>query len=143
MLNKLRDRKGVWIDAREAFILSYEMGSDIKELHLVSDIEDYHPSGGARSSVPYGPMDKVSDKSFLNRKKEQEKVFIINVISNIVSAKEILIFGPAGMKTKLNKTIKDNQLGLKAAIYVSSADSMTSNQRKAFFRTYFDSILSN
>ena len=84
MLNKLRDRKGVWIDAREAFILSYEMGSDIKELHLVSDIEDYHPSGGARSSVPYGPMDKVSDKSFLNSKRSRKK-YLLSMLFLILS----------------------------------------------------------
>jgi hypothetical protein len=133
----MKKKIGIWLDFKEANIIELDK-EDTKVETIFSDIELVHPKGGARSKTPYGPMDKISERTFLERRKMQEKAYYKKLIDAVREADGLFIFGPAEAKDGLVKEIKNSShfhVNLKG---VERADSMTENQKivtvKAFFK---------
>lgn len=59
------------------------------------------------------------------------------IIENIKTAEELVVFGPAQMKIELEKQIKEIQPLAKKLLEVVSADSMTENQIVAWVKDYY------
>ena len=128
---------GVWLDYREAFIIdpNGEEGGGVQ--HIVSEVEDYHVWGGARTRQPWGPMDKTSEGKYLERFKHQAKNYFGKIKEVVAEADELYIFGPAEAKNGLEKTLSQDK-GFKARLVaVEKADSMTRNQMIARVREFF------
>lgn len=119
--------KGIWLDQQEAVIVTLTT-KEYSLKRVYSEIENFHPTGGARSKAPWGPRDVVSESTYLNRKKHQLKQYFSHLILEIKEASELLILGPAEAKTGLLKAI-ENSSHLKFNRVVSAtSDKLTDNQ---------------
>ena len=128
---------GIWIDKREAKVVSLEAGNERLET-IVSDVEDYHPSGGSGTRLKGGPQDVVQDSKYLEREKHQFAEFFKDVIETITGADNIVIFGPAQTGEKLRHEMMEKHAQFKhKEIPVEKADSMTDNQIIAWVRNYY------
>ena len=135
----MKKKIGIWLDFKEANII--ELDKDNSKLKTIpSEIELVHPKGGTRSKTPYGPMDKISERTFLERRKMQEKTYFKKLIAAVQDADDLFIFGPAEAKDRLLKIIKESS-GFRPNLRgVEKADSMTDNQKIATVRAFFASV---
>ena len=130
---------GIWIDRREAKIVSIEDGNEHLDT-IASKIEDFHVSGGSGTRFKGGPQDVVQDSRYLERERHQFTEFFKDIIKRIADADTIVIFGPAQTGGKLNRELSEKHSQLYSKIKsVEKADSMTDNQMKAWVRDYFHS----
>jgi len=119
---------GVWIDFRTANIIQFDKDESI--LHTIeSAIEEYNIKGGARSKVPWGPMDKTSESKYLERRQQHEKAYYKKVANAVKDANELVIIGPGEAKTGFKKYLVSIKYPTKFS--VSVADSMSQNQKIA------------
>lgn len=127
---------GIWLDQKQAFLIHFNNGKSIIQ-SLESNIEDYHVLGGSRSKTPWGPMDNVSEKKALERRKAQFKQYFKSIITEIMESNEVYLFGPAQTKNMLAETILQDK-NLKTGIRkVETADKMTERQMIAQVRKVF------
>jgi len=119
---------GIWLDYKEANIITKQKDEiDIK--NIPSGIDPGKPKGGHRSKVPYGPMDKISEGKYLEKRNHQLDAFFKVICDEVRTCDELFIMGPAEAKIGLRKYIsrfKDLYVKLKD---VQSADSITENQK--------------
>ena len=128
---------GLWIDHKNAIIVMLRSEKATTKI-IECDIERHvHPSGGARSSTPYGPQDVVSESKWEGRYKHHFDRYYSDVIDAIRNADAIYIFGPASAKEELNKAIGKSKDLAKRIVGVEPADKMTKNQIVAKVREYF------
>ena len=130
---------GIWIDKREAKIVSIEEGNEHLNI-ITSDIEDFHAGGGSGTRLKGGPQDVVQDSRYLERERHQLTEFFKDIIKCIVDADAIVIFGPAQTRLKLIDELSGKHSQLHSKIKsTEKADNMTDNQIKAWVRDYYDS----
>ena len=127
---------GIWLDQSEAHVVRFE-GGEMKFETLPSDIEHYNLTGGARSKVPYGPMDKTSESKKLYRHDLQEKNYFKNLSELVADAEEIYLFGPAQTKERFNNYLSDLSIFKGEVGKVEAASKMTKNQMVAQVREFF------
>lgn len=134
--NKMKNI-GIWIDREKAHIVTMENGNETMNT-INSKLENYRIHGGSGTRLKGGPQDVVQDSRYLEREKNQLKVYFKEIAAKTKNADALVIYGPAEIKDKLNKELqeryKDLSLKVKA---VNSADSMTSNQVVALIRNFF------
>lgn len=130
---------GIWIDKREAKIISIGNGNEqIKR--ILSGIEDFNPQGGSGTKFKGGPQDVVQDSKYLEREKHQFVEFFKAVVPSLEDANAVVIFGPAQSGQKLHKELQEKHLQLyNKIIAVEKADNMTDNQLKAWVRDFYHS----
>ncbi|MEW7290019.1 hypothetical protein [Aquimarina sp. 2304DJ70-9] len=128
---------GIWMDKEKAHIITVkEDGEDI--ITVLSNIEDFRIHGGSGTRFKGGPQDVVQDSKYLEREKNQFRVYFAEVVSYIKSADKVAIFGPAETGEKFNKEVNEKHRDISNKIAgVFKADSMTENQTKALVREYF------
>ena len=129
---------GIWLDKEKAHLVTIK-NEDVGFKTITSEIEFFHPKGGARSKTRWGPQDVVQDSKYLEREKHQLKLYFKELAKTIEDAEAIAIFGPADTNDKFYKELKENYktLALKVKT-VEKADSMTENQVKAMVRNFFN-----
>jgi hypothetical protein len=131
-------KAGVWIDKKEAKIISIESENEqIKT--IVSNVEDYRPSGGSGTRLKGGPQDVVQDSKFLEREKHQLADYFKKITHLIKDADDVVIFGPAQTGDKLYKELSEQKLYNFESLSVMKADSLTENQIIAWVRDYYAS----
>ncbi len=129
---------GIWIDKEKAHIVvCMEQGEKFSTLQ--SNVEFYNPKGGSRSKTRWGPQDVVQDSKYLEREKQQLKVYFKNLAKMVMDADALAIFGPAETAEKFEKELLERypQLAIKVKT-VTRSDSMTNNQVKALVRDFFN-----
>ncbi len=105
---------------------------------VISQVENYHMSGGSGTKFKGGPQDVVQDSRYLEREKNQLREYFKDITIQIEKADAIVIFGPAETKNKLAKELQNNYKELFAKVkHVKTSDSMTENQLKALVRDSF------
>jgi stalled ribosome rescue protein Dom34 len=130
-------KTGIWIDKEKAHIVTLQSGEEHLET-IYSEIENYKPSGGARSKVKWGPQDVVQDSKYTEREKHQLKKYFKQIAEKINDTEGLVIFGPAGTNVKLADELHQNYKTIAAKIKgVEKADSMTLNQIKALVRDFY------
>ena len=134
----MKKQVGIWLDFKEATIIKME-GDEPGIATLNSEIEDFRPKGGARSKSPWGPMDKISESKYLERRKQQEKSYFQKLMTATKDVDELFIFGPAEAKEGLLKAIKARTNFKPIVKGFEAADSMTLNQKIARVKTFFQS----
>lgn len=128
---------GVWIDSSKAVISTLE--GDSESLTVVtSEIEGVERiSGEGRPEGRFGGQFIAPEKSKDARRDNSEAGFSSDVAEKIKNADQLLIFGPAHMKNKLESTIRSLQPPVPNIRAVETADSMTDNQVAAYVREFF------
>lgn len=128
---------GIWIDKRIAKIVSLENGHEHLDF-VLSNLEDYHVSGGAGTKFKGGPQDVVQDSKYLEREKHQLKSFFKEITHKITSADQIVILGPAQANEKFEKELHNSYKELASKVKdVLKTDAMTDNQLKSMIRDFF------
>lgn len=127
---------GIWIDSKNAQLISFK-GLVPHIENILSGVEDFHPKGGSRSRVAYGPMDKMNEKRYDERKEHQFIHFYNEIISRLKDIDQVYIFGPAQAKIGLEKALRKDSSFNGKIISVEPADSMTINQKVAQVRSVF------
>ncbi len=129
---------GIWLDKEKAHLVTIK-NEDVGFKTITSEIEFFHPKGGARSKTRWGPQDVVQDSRYLEREKHHLKLYFKELAKTIEDAEAIAIFGPADTNAKFYKELDKNYktLALKVKT-VEKADSMTENQVKALVREFFN-----
>ncbi|CAL2107702.1 conserved hypothetical protein [Tenacibaculum sp. 190524A02b] len=128
---------GIWLDKEKAFIVTIKKDTEHIE-KVLSNIENYHISGGSGTKFKGGPQDVVQDSKYLEREKHQTKNYFNALASKIKSADAIAIFGPAETYNKFKKELESSYQELNTKVkVVKNVDSMTNNQVKALVRDFF------
>ncbi len=130
-------KAGVWLDNHKAFVVYLDNGKETL-LRLDSEVEDYHPRGGSRTSAPYASHDAISESRLLARRKLQLQRYYNAILAKIKSCDAFYLFGPAGAKTGLEKAISNDPKLKPKLAKVEAADSMTENQIVAQTRAFYN-----
>jgi hypothetical protein len=118
---------GVWIDHRKAVVAVIDGGEESLQT-IEADVERHAgPSGGSRTSVPYGPQ-SPNDEHARERRYEQQLVrFYQTVIQALGQPAQLLVMGPAQAKQEFAAEIEKSPLrGVPMA--VQPADEMSEAQ---------------
>ena len=128
---------GIWIDKREAKIISLEGARE--QLHtIVSGIEEFHVKGGSGTRFKGGPQDVVQDSKYLEREKHQFAEFFKSIASYITNADALVVFGPAQTGEKLCAELSEKYTALHSKLKgIKKADNMTDNQMIAWVRGFY------
>lgn len=136
-MEKLKSLKGIWLDSKQAVIVSFQ-NDEAKTEVVLSNIDDFHAIGGTRSKTPWGPMDTNPEKKYEERKKHQLRKYFDEVLKKVEGAKALYLFGPASTKNQLSESIADRHQFRGCKVTVESADSMTEPQKIARVKEHFD-----
>ena len=133
---------GVWIDHREAIVVSISNTGE-RVSRIASNAEGhYRLSGGSRSRTPYGPQDVASEDRIERRRMQQLHRFYEKVKKAICLADAVFIFGPGEAKWELRKELREPKslfskiVGIELCI--ERADKMTDKQVVARVRAFFE-----
>jgi len=130
-------KTGIWIDSKKAYIVNLS-GSDANLSVITSEIEGVtRIEGEGKEYGRFGNQYTTLENKQENRRKHEVAEYLEEVVENIKSADEIVVFGPAQMKIELEKQIKENQPLAKKLLEVVNADSMTENQIVAWVKDYY------
>ena len=128
---------GIWIDHKEAILVSIEDGQtkvDRIESHAESH---FRPSGGWKAGSTSVAQSVSKEQKADERRKHQFHNFCKTVIKKAAEAESIFIFGPGEAKLQLAKEI-DKIKGQKERIAaVEAADRLTENQIVAKVKSFF------
>lgn len=130
-------KTGIWIDLKKAVVVNLH-GNNKEAKTIFSGIKPNERIEGESSDfVRFGNQFSNLEKQKKNRLTHQTKQYLHQVIEAIGECDSLIIFGPAGMKTELEKLVlKDRKLNKKLK-GVKTADSMTDNQTVAWVVNYF------
>lgn len=125
--------KGVWLDNRTAKIISIQGKAESIE-YLYSEIDESHPKGGSGTAIPYAHQDAISEKTYLERRKQQQNKYYQKIINQLRDCDWFMLMGPAEAKIALGKLIMTIP-GLKDKLLdIETVDSITDNQLIAMVR---------
>lgn len=129
---------GVWIDQKEANVITLENEGAIKTKTIYSDVETrVRVEGEKKQFGRFGDQYLVDEKGKKNRIEEYTVRYLNKVVKELSSADSILVFGPAQTKNRLEKMMfEDRNLSQKLA-EVKVSDNMTDNQKIAYVKAYF------
>ena len=131
-------KTGIWLDKNKALIVTLENQQEILQ-SIDSNIEHFRPHGGSGSRLKGGPQDVVQDSKFLEREKQQMKLYFKEVATRVTDADALVVFGSAGTNEKFAKELQEHYKPLSSKIKgIHKADSMTDNQVKALVRDFFN-----
>jgi len=128
----------IWLDFRTANLITLK-GKDQTIKSIASDMDTSKPKGGARAKLRYGATDTISEKNYLEKRKNQEKAYYEKIIAAVQTANEVMVCGPAKAKEGLMKVIKASTTFHPTFKGFATTDSqMTINQKMAFVRDFFE-----
>lgn len=133
----MKKRTGIWIDTTRAVIISLENEShNVKTVY--SDIEGrVRIPGESKEFTRMGDQFISMETRKENRVHEQKNHYLKDVLHELTDTEELVVFGPAEMKTELKHEIeKDHKLAAKLKS-VETTDSMTDNQMVAWVKKYY------
>lgn len=133
----MKQQSGIWIDTKKAVIVHLK-----KDEHIVRVI---HSGIEKRIRIPgevkwftrFANQYLNFEKKKENRRSNEILNYLKKVTNEIKSADELVLFGPAALKTELEKTIRNNTLHSPVIMSVETADSMTENQMVAWVKDYY------
>jgi hypothetical protein len=137
MESAMKNNTAIWIDHREAVIVSLA-GETVTIEHLQSEAEsNFKPSGGWKSGGTSVAQSVVKEKSAEESRMHQYHAFYRRIISLLERADVIAIFGPGEAKTEFAGEIgKTHDLRDKIRA-VETCERMTENQFVAKAKAFF------
>lgn len=130
-------QKGIWLDSKKAVIVSFSVDNSKFET-IESGIESRErESGEGRKFGRFAKQFLSFEKSKQRKTRRQEKEYFKKIIQSLGRAEEVVLFGPASTKKRLEKEIESiKSLNFKVDGDHDS-DSMTDNQIVAWVKDYF------
>ena len=127
---------GLWIDHREAVIVSISDKGESTQV-IESNVEKHRSRiGGVHSTVPFEPLLVPADDRQQNALTGHLNGYYDKVIEAIGGVKSILIFGPGEARGELKKRIEKSKSN-ESVVEVEAADKMTERQISAKVRKHF------
>jgi len=128
---------GIWIDQKEANIITLTKNA-IHSKTIYSDVETrIRLEGEKKQFGRFGDQYLVDEKGKKNRINEYTHKYLNRVLKELTKADEIVLFGPAQTKIKLEKLISTiPELAIKMKDMKTSAN-MTHNQKMAYVKDYY------
>jgi len=134
----MKTQTGVWLDKEKAIIINLSGGNHtIKTIESNIDTRERYPGETKRFGRFGGQFLSLENKK-KNRVKKQITKYVQSIIEEIKNSNEIVLFGPAEMKTNLEKAILENNVLTGNLLAVKPADSMSKNQLVAWVTKYYD-----
>ena len=135
----MKKQIGIWIDSKTAYLIKLVNGKDSLS-QIDSELENriYHDKEGDKGTF-FGHTHVQNESGFEERKANQTKVYLNEVLQAIKEFDEIYIFGPAYMKDNLKKVISQHGDLSKKLKAVNPAERMTTNQMVAEVKQFFSS----
>ncbi|PIQ15834.1 MAG: hypothetical protein COW67_06230 [Flavobacteriales bacterium CG18_big_fil_WC_8_21_14_2_50_32_9] len=131
------NQTGIWIDSKKAVIITFKNKESNTKI-IYSGVEGKNRvDGEGKEFGRFGDQFSTLEKK-LEKKYQLEIIeYLKEVIKELESTDDLVLFGPAQVKIELKKLIeKDNKL-LKKLLDVVDADSMTDNQLVAWVKKYY------
>ena len=129
---------GVWIDQKEANIITLVNKDAIKTKTIYSDVETrIRVEGEKKQFGRFGDQYLVDEKGKKNRIEEYTTRYLNKVVDELKSADQILVFGPAQTKKRLEKLMFEDQSLIEKLKEIKVSDNMTDNQKIAYVKAYF------
>ncbi len=130
---------GIWIDQKEANLITLTSNA-IHTKTIYSDIESrIRIEGETKQFGRFGDQFLVDEKGKQNKLKEYTQRYLLRVIKELSKADEILLFGPAQMKLKIEKIILSMpELSVKLKD-TQTSENMTHNQKLAYVKNFYKS----
>jgi len=129
---------GVWLDNRQAMVVTISSDGKEKVVKIDSNVDESHPKGGSGSSIPYGKQDAISEQHYLERRKNQFKDYYDRIIHELYKSDQFIIMGPAEAKIGLEKQITLLPDLFSKLAQVETVDSYSENEIIAKIRSFFE-----
>lgn len=134
----MKKQTGVWLDKEKAIIINLSEGNHtIKHIESNINIRERIPGEGKKFGR-FGSQFLSLENKKKNRVKKQTAKYLKKIVLEIKNSDEIVLFGPAEMKTELKKMIFENNKISSKLVAVKTADSMTENQLVAWVKEYYN-----
>ena len=133
----MEKQTGIWLDKEKAIIINLMKGKHTVK-HLRSEIttRERFP-GESKKFGRFGNQFLSMESKKRNMVKNQADEYLKNIIHEIKYVDKLVLFGPAEMKTHLQKAILKNSIISKKLVAVEPADNMTENQLVAWVKEYY------
>lgn len=133
MLKKI----GIWIDHKEAILVSIK-GDETTIERIVSSAEShFHPSGGWKAGGTSVAVSVSKEQKADERRKHQFHNFYQEVIEKVGKADNIYIIGPGEAKLELAKEIEKINGQHNRIAAVETSDKLSENQIVAKVKAFF------
>lgn len=133
----MKKQTGIWIDTKKAVIVFLEENNHTVRI-INSGIEGrVRITGEVKWFTRFANQYLNFEKKKENRRSNEILNYLKKVTNEIKSVDELVLFGPAAMKTELEKTIRNNTTHSPVIRAVETADSMTENQVVAWVKDYY------
>lgn len=133
----MKKKIGIWIDHKEAIIVSVE-GDQSSVERIESNAEShFRPSGGWKAGATSVAQSVSREQKAEERRKHQFHNFYQMVIKVIGKAENIFIFGPGEAKLELSKEIKKLKGQADRIVAVEASDRLTENQIVAKVKSFY------
>ena len=128
---------GIWIDQKEADLITLTSNA-IHTKTIYSDIESrIRIEGETKQFGRFGDQFLVDEKGKQNRVKEYTQRYLLRVVKELSKADEILLFGPAQMKMKMEKIILSMPELASKLKDTQTSENMTHNQKLAYVKDFY------
>lgn len=130
---------GIWIDGTKAVII--ELNGEMASIFEIPADVDYRlrVPGETNQASRFGTQFINTEQKTEARIHDQRKHFFEEVMRQTKEMDQIVIFGPAGTKTELEKMFRLDHIMTGKLLAVHTAPAMTQNQMAAWVRKYFKS----
>jgi hypothetical protein len=133
----MKKKTGIWIDTKQAVVVFLEGSTHtIKTIHSNIESRERIP-GETKWFTRFGNQFLNFEKRKKNRRANEIRNYLKDVVNEIRNTDELVLFGPAGMKTELEKAIWKETTHSPVIRAVETADSMTDNQIVAWVKNYY------
>jgi len=133
----MKMKTGIWIDTKKAVIVFLDEDS-----HTVKTVDSLIESrerirGESKWFTRFGSQFLNFETKKKNRRSNEIREYLKKVANEIKDTDELVLFGPAIMKTELEKIIRNEAKQPLVIKGVETADSMTENQMIAWVKQYY------
>ena len=133
----MEKKTGIWLDKEQAIIINLSPGKHhIKYLESNITTRERFPGEG-KNFGRFGKQFLSLESKKRNMIKNQSDEYLKNIIDEVKYTDKLVLFGPAEMKTHLEKAIQGNNLVSEKLVGVEPADNMTENQLIAWVKDYY------
>ena len=129
---------GVWIDTEKAVIVILKgKGHTIKIVDSLIESRERVP-GEKKLYSRFGVQFSNFETKKENRKIHDVQHYLKKVVDEIKGTDEVVLFGPAEMKTELEKFMLKRSIQAPIIRRVETTDSMTQNQMVAWVKDFYE-----
>ncbi|MDX1407423.1 MAG: hypothetical protein R3330_04800 [Saprospiraceae bacterium] len=128
---------GVWIDLKRAVLIGFTQNTYTVKTIKSPVVSRLRVAGEGKQSGRFGSQFLDDERTREQLREQQIHRYTREVIAHLCGADQIVIFGPAEMKTRLKQVIEEQPVLAPRLRAVVPTDSMTENQMVAWVKDYF------